>query len=160
MAHPEGLSQWTVTVTRELPVLSTAQARVLALWSYGMMHTPPSCFLPQIHQEVAIAIHPCLIAGPEHNRRLTLLDDRWSCQDGSRRQVVAIVDRAVDVSRRSLIVVECAARISASFISSTIDANIEPMISTVMRSMAFALIVAPAVEAGVWSRRSIAYAPN
>lgn len=39
MAHPEGLSQWTETVTRELPVLSPAQARVLALWSYGMVYT-------------------------------------------------------------------------------------------------------------------------
>ena len=38
MAHPEGLSQWTATVARELPVLSSAQARVLALGSYGMVH--------------------------------------------------------------------------------------------------------------------------
>ena len=47
MAHPEGLSQWTETVTRELPVLSTAQARVLALWSYGMVQTR-SCACPTV----------------------------------------------------------------------------------------------------------------
>jgi hypothetical protein len=39
MAQPAGLSQWTETVTRELPALSPAQARVLARWSYGMVHT-------------------------------------------------------------------------------------------------------------------------
>ncbi len=39
MAHPEDVSQWTETVTREMPQLSPAQARVLALWSYGMVLT-------------------------------------------------------------------------------------------------------------------------
>lgn len=39
MEHPAGLSQWTEEVTRELPCLSPAQARVLAWWSYGMVLT-------------------------------------------------------------------------------------------------------------------------
>jgi len=39
MAHPDGLSQWTATVAKELAPLSPAQARVLALWSYGMVLT-------------------------------------------------------------------------------------------------------------------------
>ncbi len=39
MAHPDGLSQWTATVAKELTPLSPAQARVLALWSYGMVLT-------------------------------------------------------------------------------------------------------------------------
>ena len=39
MAHPEGLAQWTATVAKELTPLSPAQARVLALWSYGMVLT-------------------------------------------------------------------------------------------------------------------------
>jgi len=42
MAHPEEVSQWTATVAKEIPQLSPAQARVLALWSYGMVLTP-SC---------------------------------------------------------------------------------------------------------------------
>lgn len=39
MAHVEGVSQWVGEVTRELPCLSPAQARVLAWWSYGMAYT-------------------------------------------------------------------------------------------------------------------------
>ena len=39
MAQPEGVSQWVGEVTRELPCLSPAQARVLAWWSYGMAYT-------------------------------------------------------------------------------------------------------------------------
>ncbi len=39
MAHPEGLSQWTATVAKEIAPLSPAQARVLALWSEGMVLT-------------------------------------------------------------------------------------------------------------------------
>lgn len=39
MAHPEEVAQWTATVAKGLPQLSPAHARVLALWSYGMVMT-------------------------------------------------------------------------------------------------------------------------
>lgn len=39
MAHPKALSQRTVVVGRELVVLSPAQARVRAWWSYGIVLT-------------------------------------------------------------------------------------------------------------------------
>lgn len=39
MAHPNGLSGWTDLVSMQLPALSPAQARVLALWSYGIVFT-------------------------------------------------------------------------------------------------------------------------
>ncbi len=54
MAHPDGLSQWTATVAKELAPLSPAQARVLALWSYGMVLTQ-SC-----------ACHTIAVFGPRH----------------------------------------------------------------------------------------------
>ena len=39
MARPTGLSGWTDLVSMHLPHLSPAQARVLALWSYGIVFT-------------------------------------------------------------------------------------------------------------------------
>jgi Transposase DDE domain len=47
MAQAQELSQWTETVTRELPHLSPAQARVLAWWSYGIVLTQ-GCGCPTI----------------------------------------------------------------------------------------------------------------
>jgi hypothetical protein len=37
MSHPEPLSQWIETVSTAFPQLSRPQAKVLALWSYGMV---------------------------------------------------------------------------------------------------------------------------
>ncbi len=37
MSCPEALSQWETQVSTHLPHLSRPQARVLALWSYGMV---------------------------------------------------------------------------------------------------------------------------
>ena len=37
MSYPEALSQWETMVSTHLPHLSRPQARVLALWSYGMV---------------------------------------------------------------------------------------------------------------------------
>jgi Transposase DDE domain len=37
MSHPEALSQWIETVSTAFPKLSRPQAKVLALWSYGMV---------------------------------------------------------------------------------------------------------------------------
>lgn len=39
MAHQDGLSAWSATVSTNLPHLSGPQARVLALWSYGIVMT-------------------------------------------------------------------------------------------------------------------------
>jgi hypothetical protein len=39
MSRPNGLSEWTVTVSTQVPHLSPAQARVLALWSYAIVFT-------------------------------------------------------------------------------------------------------------------------
>jgi hypothetical protein len=66
MAHPEGLSQWTALVTRELPVLSTPHARVLALWSYGIALTRScacptvACFLALVLGKKYEALRQCL----------------------------------------------------------------------------------------------------
>ena len=39
MSRQDGLSQWTATVSTQLPQLSRSQATVLALWSYGIVCT-------------------------------------------------------------------------------------------------------------------------
>jgi hypothetical protein len=39
MSRQDGLSQWIATVSTQMPHLSRPQARVLALWSYGMVVT-------------------------------------------------------------------------------------------------------------------------
>lgn len=42
MSHHEGLFQWTQRVSTQFPVLSTPQAVVLALWSFGIAVTRSS----------------------------------------------------------------------------------------------------------------------
>jgi hypothetical protein len=86
MAHPEGLSQWTETVTRELPVLSTAQARVLALWSYGMVHTR-SCACPTIAAFLGL-----LLGKGYHALRQCLREWCYDAEDkcGLNRQAVTV----------------------------------------------------------------------
>ncbi len=42
MSCPEGVAQWEREVSTALSVLTPAQARVLAAWSFGMMVTPSS----------------------------------------------------------------------------------------------------------------------
>jgi hypothetical protein len=37
LTHPDGLAEWTATVSIHLPHLSKPQAAVLALWSFGMV---------------------------------------------------------------------------------------------------------------------------
>lgn len=86
MAHPEGVSQWTQTVTRELPVLSTAQARVLALWSYGMVQTR-SCACP------TVAVFLGLLLGKGyHALRQCLREWCYDAEDkcGLNRQAVVV----------------------------------------------------------------------
>src|SRR5579862_8853016 len=39
MEHPEGVSQWLEDIAKGLPVLSVAQARVLAQWCFAMEQT-------------------------------------------------------------------------------------------------------------------------
>ena len=49
------LSQWTATVSRHLPQLSRPQARVLALWSFGMVFVQ-SCGISQISALVGLLL--------------------------------------------------------------------------------------------------------
>ncbi len=86
MAHPEGLSQWTATVAKELTPLSPAQARVLALWSYGMVLTQ-SC---ACH---TIAVFLGLCAGEGYHalrQRLREWCDDASDKRGLNRQAVDV----------------------------------------------------------------------
>jgi len=86
MAHPDGLSQWTATVAKELTPLSPAQARVLALWSYGMVLTQ-SC---ACH---TIAVFLGLCAGEGYHalrQRLRAWCDDASDKRGLKRQAVDV----------------------------------------------------------------------
>ena len=49
------LSQWTEEVSRHFPSLSRPQARVLALWSFGMVFVH-ACGISQISTLVALLL--------------------------------------------------------------------------------------------------------
>ena len=49
MSHSEPFSQWIQTVSTAFPKLSRPQAKVLALWSYGMV-LAKSCGITVIRQ--------------------------------------------------------------------------------------------------------------
>ena len=56
MSRSDGLSQWTGTVSTQLPHLSRPQARVLALWSYGMV-VAQSCGITTVAAFLACLLH-------------------------------------------------------------------------------------------------------
>ena len=53
MSRQDGLSQWIATVSTQMPHLSRPQARVLALWSFGMVVTQ-SCGLTTVAAFLAL----------------------------------------------------------------------------------------------------------
>jgi len=55
MQHPEGLSQWLAEITSGLPVLSAAQAWVLAQWCFAMEETG-ACGSTQLAVFLALAL--------------------------------------------------------------------------------------------------------
>ena len=73
MSRSEGLSQWGQTVSRELPGLSRTQARVLALWSFGMV-------LAQSCGQSSVAAVLALLLGKRANTVRQQLRE-W-CYDG------------------------------------------------------------------------------
>jgi len=56
MSRSDGLSQWTATVSTQLPNLSRPQATVLALWSYGMV-VAQSCGITTVATFLACLLH-------------------------------------------------------------------------------------------------------
>ena len=56
MSRPDGLSQWTATVSTHLPHLSRPQATVLALWSYGMV-VAQSCGITTVATCLGCLLH-------------------------------------------------------------------------------------------------------
>ena len=73
MSRSEGLSQWEQTVSREMPGLSRTQARVLALWSFGMV-------LAQSCGQSSVAAVLALLLGKRANTVRQQLRE-W-CYDG------------------------------------------------------------------------------
>src|SRR2546426_1365279 len=55
MPHNKPLSQWTETVSTAFPNLSRPQAKVLALWSYGMVQAK-SCGIILVCAALAIQL--------------------------------------------------------------------------------------------------------
>ena len=55
MSRQDGLSQWIATVSTQMPHLSRPQARVLALWSFGMVVTQ-SCGLTTVAAFLALLL--------------------------------------------------------------------------------------------------------
>ena len=86
MSRQDGVSQWTATVSTQLPHLSRPQARVLALWSYGIVLTQ-CCGL------TTVAV---FLAGLGGEREATLRERlrEWyreaAAKAGNRRQDLAV----------------------------------------------------------------------
>jgi hypothetical protein len=64
VSHQDGLSQWTEIVSSRMPQMSKSQARVLALFSFGMV-LARSCAV----SAVAVALSPVLIESPNTLRQ-------------------------------------------------------------------------------------------
>jgi hypothetical protein len=56
MSRQDALSQWSATVSTHMPHLSRPQARVLALWSYGMV-VAQSCGLTTVASLLGLLLH-------------------------------------------------------------------------------------------------------
>ncbi len=56
MSHSDGVAQWMTTVSTHLPHLSGPQARVLALWSYGMV-VAQSCGITTVATLLGSLLH-------------------------------------------------------------------------------------------------------
>lgn len=90
MSRPDGLSQWTSTVSTQLPHLSQPQAAVLALWSYGIVFTR-CCGL----STVAVFLAALLDKGDSTVREqlrewYRAAADKTGVKRGTKRQEVAI----------------------------------------------------------------------
>jgi hypothetical protein len=58
MSHQDALSQWVQTVSTAFPKLSRPQAKVLALWSYGMV-LAKSCGITLVCAALALQLGCC-----------------------------------------------------------------------------------------------------
>jgi len=56
MSHADSLTEWIITVSSRMPHLSRPQARVLALWSYGMV-VAQSCGLTTVATVLGLLLH-------------------------------------------------------------------------------------------------------
>ena len=84
----ERLSQWTETVSRGLPHLSRPQARVSALWSFGMVFAS-SCGISQISALLALVLD-CSEGTPRQRLREWL--DGAKDKKGQHRQEIKVTD--------------------------------------------------------------------
>jgi Transposase DDE domain len=80
MTYAERVSQWTATVSRQLPHLSRPQASVLALWSLGIVLTR-SCGLSQVSVLLAL-----LLGQQEETLRQRLREWYYPAQDKAGKQ--------------------------------------------------------------------------
>ena len=86
MTCSERVSQWTATVSRQLPHLSRPQASVLALWSLGMV-LARSCGLSQVSTLLAL-----LLGQPEEALRQRLREWYYPAEDkaGTKRRTLEV----------------------------------------------------------------------
>ncbi len=86
MTCSERVSQWTATVSRQLPHLSRPQASVLALWSLGMV-LAHGCGLSQVSVLLAL-----LLGQPEETLRQRLREWYYPAKDktGKHRRMLEV----------------------------------------------------------------------
>ncbi len=90
MSRAEGLSQWTATVSTQLPHLSRPQAAVLALWSYGIVFTR-CCGLTTVAAFAALLLGAGEGAARERLREWYRdAEDKCGAKRGAKRRAVDV----------------------------------------------------------------------
>jgi hypothetical protein len=150
MSRPDGVSQWTATVSNQMPHLSRPQARVLALWSYGMVMTQ-SCGLTTVATFLAL-----LLGKRPGALRQQLREWCYAACDkkGSQRQEVAV--RACFVALLRWVLAWWPAeerRVVLALDATTLGQRFTVLaLSVVYRGCAIpvAWVVVPATQKGAW----------
>ncbi len=150
MAHAEGLSAWTDTVSSNLPELTKPQATVLALWSYGMALTR-SCgrgtvatFLAMVRGQMVATVEQrlyewCVGAATKAGQHRTDLDVttcfapllRWIVRLWSGTQIALAIDATSLGSRFTVLTLSvvyrgCGIPVAWVLLSGTAEADWQP----------------------------------
>lgn len=90
MAHQDQLSEWISTVSTNLPHLSAPQARVLALWSYGIVMTR-SCGRTTVAVFLALLLgRKAATLAQQLQEWLLPADKKAGAKRGSKRRTLAV----------------------------------------------------------------------
>jgi hypothetical protein len=150
MSRHHGLSEWTALVSTHMPHRSVPQARVLALWSYGIARTR-SC------GRLTVATFLALLLG----QRVATVDQRlyeWCCdaphKAGTKRQTVEVTTCCVPLLRW-IVALWSGTHLALALDATSLGARFVVLtVSVVYRGGAIpvAWTILPANQPGAWRR--------